>query len=60
MNLDLKTDRNLIVSIQHAYLDVFGARLDDLEKTFDRQFNRLILRHIIFMVLLQELPYSFG
>lgn len=60
MNLDLKTDRNLIVSIQHAYLDVFGARLDDLEKTFDRQFNRLILCHIIFMVLLQELPYSFG
>ena len=30
------TDRDLVVPIQHAYLDVFCTRLDDLEQTFDR------------------------
>lgn len=38
-NLDINTDRDLVVPIQHAYLDVFGAGLNDLEQTFDRQFD---------------------
>lgn len=60
VNLDMITDRDFIVPIQNAYLNVFGTCLDDLEQTFNRQLNRLLLRHIVFVVFLQELSYSFG
>ena len=60
VSLNINTDCNLVVPVQHAYLDVFGARLDDFEQTFDRQFDRFLLRHVIFMVFLQELSYSLG
>ena len=39
VNLDMCADRDLVVPIQHAYLNIFGARLDDLEQTFNRQFD---------------------
>ena len=39
VGLGIKTDRDLVVPIQHAYLDVFGTRLNDLEQTFDCQFD---------------------
>jgi hypothetical protein len=60
VNVSIGTDRDLVVPIQYAYLDVFGTRLDDFEQAFDRQFDRLLLRHIIFVVFLQELSYSLG
>lgn len=55
-----KTDRNLVVPVQYAYLDVFRTRLDDLQQAFDRQFDGLLPRHVILVVFLQELPNSFG
>jgi len=60
VNMSTNTDRNLVVPIQHAYLDVFGTRLDDFEQAFDRQFDRLLPRHIIFVIFLQEFPHSLG
>jgi len=60
VNLNLNANRDLVVPVQYTYLDIFGARLDNLEQTFDCQFDRLIPRHVILMVFLQELSNSLG
>lgn len=36
VGISISTNRNLVVPIQHAYLNVFGTRLDDFEQTFNR------------------------
>ena len=35
----MNTDRDLVVPVQHTYLNIFGTSLDHLEQTFDRQLD---------------------
>ena len=38
-DLDRNTNCDLVVPVQHAYLDIFCTCLNDLEQTFDCQFD---------------------
>ena len=45
----------LAEAVHDGDLDILGARLDDLEQRLDCQLDRLVPRHVVPMVLLEEL-----
>lgn len=52
--------RDLSITFHNTDLNVFCAGLHNLQKTLYCEFDALIARHVIFVILLQELPNSFG
>lgn len=55
-----RTHCNFVETVHDANLDVLGTGLDNFQKTLDRQFDRFVTRHIILVVLLEELSDCFG
>jgi len=51
---------DLSITFHYTDLDVFRSGLHDLQKTLYRKLDTLVARHVIFVILLQELADSFG
>ena len=53
------THRDFSVTLHHADFNVLGAGLNNFKQALDREFDGLIARHVVPMVLLQELSDGF-
>jgi hypothetical protein len=58
--LHLQTHGEFAETLHDANLYVFGTRLNDLEKTLDRQLDGILSCRIFLVVLLKEFSNGFG
>lgn len=56
--VQLGTHRDFAVTLHNTDFDVLRTSLDDLEQTLYGKFDGVLAIQVIFMVLLQELPYG--
>jgi hypothetical protein len=56
----VRTHRDFSITFHNTDFDVFCTGLHDLQKALNCELDTLVARHIVFVILFQEFPNSFG